>query len=259
LFDRPFFRNAFPVLLILAAGISARAQSAQEIMQKVDQQARSASEQYTGNLEVYDRGGKMLKKSWETWRKGFGGDSRALVRFTSPPEVKGVGLLLLSHPAAPSDQWLYTPAIRRDRRIAPQDRSVRFLGTDFSYEDMQERDVNDSSYELLGEEKQESQVFYKIKAVPKPELRSQYSYYYLWVDSATFVVTRMEFYKDKECVKTLTASGFQKIQGIWTAQRLEMKDLKRGSRTVIEISNIQYNKPLSDDLFTLRTLRNSDQ
>src|SRR5262245_7152147 len=110
--------------VLASSGSSALAQSARQIMQQVDQQARSTSQQYIGNLEVVDKSGKALRKSWRSWRKGFGGDSRGLVRFSSPPEVKGVGLLVLAHHGAPSDQWLYTPAIQRDRRIAPQDRSV---------------------------------------------------------------------------------------------------------------------------------------
>ncbi|MBI3940473.1 MAG: outer membrane lipoprotein-sorting protein [Acidobacteria bacterium] len=228
-------------------------------MERVDQQARCSSRQYTGSLEVYDRGGKVLRKAWLSRRKGFGGESRSLVRFTSPPEVRGVGLLVLAHRGVPSDQWLYTPAIRRDRRIAPQDRSVRFLGTDFSYEDMQEREVADYQYSLIGEEASGAGSFFKIQAVPNKNLRSQYAYLYVWVDKNLFVVTRTEFYRDKELSKTLAAGKLERIQGIWTALELEMKDLKRGSRTVVRMSDVQYNKFLSDDLFTLRNLRDGDR
>ena len=47
---------------------------------------------------------------------------------------------------------MWTPAIERDRRIALQDRSTRFFGTDFSFEDLEERDVDQYDYALLGEE-----------------------------------------------------------------------------------------------------------
>ena len=77
-------------------------------------------------------------------RTGLGsyGDSKAIIRFTEPAEVKGVALLVVNHPERSSDQWMWTPAIGRDRRIAQQDRSTRFFGTDFSFEDLEERDVN---------------------------------------------------------------------------------------------------------------------
>ncbi len=250
-----FDRFAVFVSLLFAFSISARADSAYEIMKKVDQQLRTSSEQHSGNLEVYDRNGKVLKKSWQSRRKGFGGDSKILVRFTSPPEVKGVGLLIIGHGRSPSDQWLYTPAIKRERRIAPQDRSVRFLGTDFSYEDMELRDVDDNDYELLGEEKLENRNCYKIRAVPKPETKSQYSYFYAWVNRDDFTLALTEFYKNKELIKILAYRNLEKIQNVWTARELEMKDAKRGSRTVIRLSDVQYNKSFFDDLFTLRVLR----
>ena len=70
----------------------------------------------------------------------------AILRFTAPAEVKGVALLVVNHPDRASDQWMWTPAIERDRRIALQDRSTRFFGTDFSFEDLEERDVNQYDY-----------------------------------------------------------------------------------------------------------------
>ena len=63
-----------------------------------------------------------------------------------------MALLVVNHPDRASDQWMWTPAIERDRRIALQDRSTRFFGTDFSFEDLEERDVNQYDYALLGEE-----------------------------------------------------------------------------------------------------------
>ena len=42
----------------------------------------------------------------------------------------GVALLVINHPDRSSDQWMWTPALQRNRRIALQDRSTRFFGTD---------------------------------------------------------------------------------------------------------------------------------
>ena len=85
-------------------------------------------------------------------RLGSYGNSKAVIRFTAPAEVKGVALLVVNHPDRSSDQWMWTPAIGRDRRIALQDRSTRFFGTDFSFEDLEERDVDQYDYTLTGEE-----------------------------------------------------------------------------------------------------------
>ena len=75
-----------------------------------------------------------------------------MLRFTAPAEVKGVALLIVNHPDRASDQWMWRPTIGRDQRIALQDRSTRFFGTDFSFEDLEERDVDQYDFKLLGEE-----------------------------------------------------------------------------------------------------------
>ena len=90
-----------------------------------------------------------------------------MLRFTAPAEVKGVALLIVNHKDRASDQWMWTPALQRDRRIALQDRSSRFFGTDFSFEDLEERDVDQYDYKLLGEETIDGVPCWKLESRPK--------------------------------------------------------------------------------------------
>src|SRR5437867_12630878 len=103
-------------------------------------------------LKVTVANGSDTRKSWQTSRLGAYSNSKLVIRFIAPAEVKGVALLVLNHPDRSSDQWMWTPALNRDRRIALQDRSTRFFGTDFSFEDLEERDTNQFDFKLLGEE-----------------------------------------------------------------------------------------------------------
>ena len=106
---------------------------------------------------------------------GSFGASKAILRFTAPQELKGLALLIVNHPDRSSDQWMWTPAIERERRIALQDRSTRFFGTDFSFEDLEERDINLFDYKLLGEEAIDGALCWKIESKPKELKSSQYS------------------------------------------------------------------------------------
>ena len=140
------------ILLTLALVGLANAQDARQIVEESQRRGRSSSQQYDGVLEVIAANNKVSKKSWQFVRLGSFGNSKAVIRFTAPAEVKGVALLVVNHPDRLSDQWMWTPAIGRDRHIAPQDRSTRFFGTDFSFEDLEERDVNQFDFRMLGEE-----------------------------------------------------------------------------------------------------------
>ena len=140
------------LLLALALASPALAQDARPIVAESQRRGRANSQHYEGMLEVTGANGKVATKSWQSFRIGSYGNSKAVIRFTAPAEVKGVALLVVNHPDRSSDQWMWTPAIGRERRIALQDRSTRFFGTDFSFEDLEERDVDQFDYRLDGEE-----------------------------------------------------------------------------------------------------------
>src|SRR5947208_8566489 len=152
-----------------------------QIVEEAQRRTMTQSQRYEGTLRVIDAKNKITEKRWEYDRMGSHGASKAVLRFTAPAEVKGVALLVLNHPDRSSDQWMWTPAINRERRIALQDRSTRFFGTDFSLEVLEERDTNQFDYKLLSEEAVDGAVCWKLQSTPKQSKVSQYSHSYLWI------------------------------------------------------------------------------
>jgi hypothetical protein len=228
---------------------------ARTIMEESQRRTDAKSYQYEGLLQSFDAKNKVTEKRWLFDRVGSHGRSKSVLRFTSPPEVKGVALLIGNHPDRASDQWMWTPAIERDRRIALQDRSTRFFGTDFSFEDLEERDVDQYDYSMLGNETIDGADCWKIALTPKPGRSSQYSRGIAWVRKDNYAFARLDNFVKDEVVKRLTYSTLENIQGIWTARQLEMSDLHRGSRTRLTLQQIRYNVPTKDDDFTLQAIR----
>jgi len=230
-------------------------QSARDIIAESQKRSRADTQRYEGTLEVQDPKRKVASKRWTYQRLGSAGESKAVLRFTAPAEVKGVALLVFNHPDRASDQWLWTPSTQRDRRISFQDRRTRFFGTDFTFEDLEERDVEKSSYKLLGEENIDGALCWKIEATPKPEARSQYSRSIIWVRKDYYVPAQAESFEGDTLRRRLHYRDFERVQNIWTARTLEMNDLKQGSKTILKLEKLQYNMPLSADDFTLQALR----
>ncbi len=137
---------------------------------------------------------------------------------------------------------MWTPAIERDRRIALQDRSTRFFGTDFSFEDLEERDVNQYDYALLGDDTVDGAACWKIQSTPRQTKSSQYTQ----VDRLD-PQGQLRVRADRElrqgsgraAAGLLTTS--ENVQGIWTAKQLEMTDVRRGSRTRLTLDKLEYN------------------
>jgi hypothetical protein len=231
------------------------AQDARQIVEESQRRGRANSQRYEGVLEVIGSSGKVSKKSWRSTRLGSYGNSKSVIRFSEPAEVKGVALLVVNHPDRSSDQWMWTPAIGRDRRIALQDRSTRFFGTDFSFEDLEERDVNQYDYRMQGEEPIDGAPCWKIEARPRAGKVSQYSRSVVWIRKDFYVPAQYENYAGDQLARRLHQSRIENVQGIWTARLLEMADLRRKSRTILRIEKLEYNIPMKDDDFTVQALR----
>jgi hypothetical protein len=244
-----------PLIAAVLCCAAACAQDARSIIEESQRRARSGSQRYEGTLEVIDSSRKVSTKRWVYERLGSAGDSKAVLRFTAPPEVKGVALLIHNHPDRASDQWMWTPAVQRERRIALQDRKTRFFGTDFTFEDLEERDVDRSTYRMLGEEPIAGELCWKIESTPKPEARSQYTLLYIWIRKADYVAAQIDGFQRGRVVRRIRYSDIQNVQKIWTARRIEVEDLTRNSRTVLKLEKLEYDVSLPADLFTLQALR----
>jgi hypothetical protein len=228
-------------------------------MESVYRQDTSRDASWRATMEVWDKKGKVRLKKFLFRRMGSPGNSKTLVRFTDPPDVRGLGLLSINRKGA-SNQWLYTPAIQRVRRVAPQERSRAFLGTDFSNEDMTERALDDFEYRLLSESEVTGGVrTFKIEARPVSPERSQYKFIYVWVPLDIPCIIQTELYGEKgQKVRVLHATDLEKISGIWVTKRLEMTSPVDNTKTIFRIEDIRFNTGLKEDLFTLQALEKAD-
>ena len=243
-------------LIFLASSPPPHAQTdARQIVAEAQRRSEARSQRYEGLLQVVDSRGKVADKRWTFSRLGSHGQSKAVLRFLAPAEVKGVALLIVNHPDRASDQWMWTPALQRERRIALQDRSTRFFGTDFSFEDLEERDVSQYDYRLLGDEPIDGAPCWRIESVPSQKKISQYTKSEVWIRKDSYAFAQVESYLKTEVVRRLKYAEFAQVQGIWTGRRMEMSDLRRKSRTMLTLEKLEYNVPLNDEDFTLQALR----
>ncbi len=248
-------RFILALVLAVSGGMPAFAQDGKQIVEEAQRRARSGSQRYEGTLQVIDAKTKVTEKRWVFDRIGSHGNSKAVLRFTAPAEVKGMALLIVNHPDRSSDQWMWTPSLARERRIAMQDRSTRFFGTDFSFEDLEERDTNQFDYKLLAEESFVGTPCWKIESRPKSTKSSQYTHSILWIRKDNYVLAQIENFRNAGLIRRIKYSDIRSVQGFWTAHTTEVEDLKRNSRTVLKLEKLQYNLPMKDEDFTLQAIR----
>jgi|CZKC01.1.fsa_nt_gi outer membrane lipoprotein-sorting protein len=234
---------------------------ARAVMEAVYQQDKSHDMTIRANLDIFGKDGHGQKKKFVLKRIGGLGDSKTLLTFTDPAEIKGVALLSIIQKGVTDRQWLYTPAIERVRSIAPRERSEPFAGSDFTYEDIAERVLDDFAYKLLSDvETMQGHKTYKIEATPVAPDRSQYKYVYFWVGQDVPVLLAAEMYdQNGKKVREFHASGLKKVDGIWGARHLEMISPIENTRTVLTIDDAQFNTGLDEKLFTPEALASSGE
>ncbi len=232
---------------------------ARAIMQGVYEQDSSRDTTFRANFQVFENEGHSTKKQFLYRRLGARGNGKILVVFTDPEEVRGVALLSIAQPGAPAKQYVYTPALRRVREVAPQDHSARFIGTDFTYEDISDHALDDFSYKMLGEsETMENHKVYKLEAAPADSASSQYKFIYYWIAQDIPVILHAEMYDAQgQEIRTLHASDLKRVDGIWGARHVEMASVQEHTRTILTIDEVKFNSGLDEKLFTPQALEDS--
>jgi hypothetical protein len=241
-------------MLAAALAVPAHPSSARAVMDEVDKRRRTSSEYSEGVITVEEKG-KTRQKAWRSWRLGWGPEAKGLIQFQQPAEVKGVGLLTLSHANRPAEQWFYAPAIDRDRRVAQQEKSTRFLGTHFTYEDMEERDVDAYTYALVGEVAIAGAPCFKIEAKPVPSKESQYSKLTFWVLADRYVTIRVEADVEGVLRRIFEGSDVRDVQGIPIVHAWSLTDTKRAGVTRLAVQNVHVDPKVPDTLFTVGAMR----
>ena len=181
--------------------------------------------------------------------------TKTLIRFQSPEDVKGTGLLIWEYRDTnkESEQWLYLPAIKRSKKIFSREKIRSFMGSDFSYEDIKPRDIDEDTYEILGEENLDGKKYYKIEATPIKI--SIYSKRIIWIDKDESLIRKIEFYgKDNKIKKIMTIPKVRRDSDYLTILKMEMENIKKSHRTTLEFFDISYDNELEESFFSEESL-----
>lgn len=199
---------------------------------------------------------KPQKRNLETlFKAGKDHDDKHVIRFLKPAKVRNLALLTVESKSRSDDQWVYMPAFRKTKKIASSNRTARFAGTDFTYEDLGSEKYKNFEYKRLADAKVEKQACYVVKATPRKDTVSGYSKRLFYVSKDKFLTLKIEFFDQKgRHQKTLLNRNFEQVQKHWRPKHSMMKDLLRGSKTVWRFKSRKINSGLSNSKFTVKSL-----
>ncbi len=181
---------------------------------------------------------------------------KSMVIFDKPRDVKGTAFLSFTHKSGPDDQWLYLPALKRVKRIASNNKSGPFMGSEFAYEDISSQEVEKYTYKFLKDEVLEGQDCFVIERYPVDK-NSGYTRQVVWIDKTEYRTQKTEFYDRKDALlKTLTFHDYQQyLDKYWRADRMEMVNHQTGKSTTLLWENYKFANGLSERDFDKNSLK----
>jgi len=235
---------------------------ARAIMEKVDARDDGKTLEQDMLMVLIDKNGKKRTRNIHTYSKDFGVDEYQIMFFKSPADVKNTAFLTYDYDDATKDddQWLYLPALKKVKRIPSSDKSSSFMGSDFSYYDMTDRDLEDYDFKFLKETEVRGKKAWMIQATPRTKKvikESGYTKTIALVRQDNYMVVRSIGFMKGNKKKYLDMRRLHQQNGIWLPDEMTMTTKKGKTtihKTILKFDNIKLNQPIDDSMFTTRRL-----
>jgi len=227
---------------------SAFAGDAATIISEADEAMNRAKDQIIDWKVVNQEPGKSDPKIMAFTSTVQGG--KALTSFSAPADLKGTRVLVLGR----QQMYIYLPDYGKVRRVASHTTQQGFMGTTFSFDDMNTSKFGDIyDAKLVSEEGDKA----TLELISKGE--APYAKAMVVIDTTMDHPLQMKYFNDKgQHVKTETRSKYDcnDAHNVCLPGVMRMEDHTRdGAWTELQRTSWELNTGVSDDVFTTRNLQ----
>jgi outer membrane lipoprotein-sorting protein len=253
----------FPIKLSLAmVGIISLNALAQDdpkaIMQKALDAMSLAGSESIGTLIINDGKGNQRVRKFSTAQKtNAKNETKTIMRFLEPADVKGTGILTYEYENKDNDMWLYMPALRKVRRIVSTEKTKSFMGSEFTNSDITKPKISDYTYKLLGSETVGDADCWKIEMTPNTrEIVDEYGYSKRtgWIGKADFISRKYEYYDLEGKLLKLMTTGKVKLldekNKKYQPTDITMENKQNGRSSRFMTDKIVFNPNVKEEYFT---------
>jgi hypothetical protein len=201
-------------------------------------------------------------KIFKSYSKEYSNEhNRTLIQFTRPSNIK---VLRWSYENGDDEVWVKASSGSPKKLNSSGDKQDNFQGAHFTYEDMEERNLDDYEFKYMGKEnisipREEKDPIeletYKVAARKLEGEDTAYAFAFFYVMPETFIVMRADLYdKDKKFYKQMDVLRFESFKGyeekynIITHMRMRLVG-RENQYTEIKMGNIKVDSEAEANIY----------
>lgn len=237
--------------MLISASVSA--QTATEIIQKMDEKFRGESSEAEITMTII-RPSWQRSVSMKSWSKGT---EYSLIYISAPARDEGTAFLKREN-----EIWNWVPNIGRTVKLPPSMMMQSWMGSDFTNDDLVRESsvVKDYTHEFGADSTIDGLDCYKIILTPKPDAPVVWGRVDIWVTKGEFIQLLTEFYdEDDYLINVMKSSDIKEFDGRMLASKMELTPVEEpGNKTVLEYQKLKFSVNLKDSFFSVQNMKRVD-
>ena len=244
-------------LVVALSAMSMAQTNARDIMVKVKNRPDGDTRSSSMEMKLVNKSGNTRVRKITSYAMDVGEDTKTIMFFLYPNDVKGTGFLTVNYDDVnkEDDKWLYLPALKKTRRISGKSsKTDYFMGSDFTYDDVGQRNIDEDTHKLLREEKIDGVDCWVVESVPKKS-DEIFSKKIMWIRKDCLIAAKVEYYdKLGKLHRSLKVENVVQVDGFWSIAKMSMENVQTNHKTLLEFGDIKFNIPLDAKTFTIPRL-----
>ena len=182
-------------------------------------------------------------------------NKKQIIWFKEPKDDKGVAFLKIEHDDKDDEMRMWLPAFKKVRRISSKKKGDAFMGSDLSYEDLSNRELDEHEYNRLDDESVNGIDCYVLEIIPKKEVKSSYSKHVSWIAKDGYYGVREHSFDKRGELKKEKEFSYKRMKDYYVIERVFVKDVQKAHSTEVTFSNVEVDSGIKDDLFHEKNLK----
>ena len=201
-------------------------------------------------MTLEDKKGNTMQSEIQSYTKDRG--KKQIIWFLNPPDNRGVSLYKIESKKGNDLMKMWLPAFKKIRKISSSKKSESFMGSDLTFEDLYNRELDDFSYSI---DFSDDSTQYVLTSYPNEDIKSNYSKHVSWIDIEDLLIVKEESYNKSGSLFKLKEFKYVEIDGFNLVKEISVFDIKKDHKTMLKFEDIILNLGIEDNFFHEKNLR----